>query len=155
MGKINKFITYGNNISFYDAKYKEENENFDNHEENHPIKICFNKYYQQFYVATLNEIQIYDKYGNLDKRFKKLIENEHFDSDTKIRNFIFDSNYRKFYIGFSNGAIIQYNAGNGSAIKTINQIEIEKNGILYYKYYHDKDISSLFFYYVCLNIINF
>ena len=148
MGKINKFVTYGNNISFYDAKYKEENENFDNHEENHPIKICFNKYYQQFYVATLNDIQIYDKYGNLDKRFKKLIENEHFDSDTKIRNFIFDSNYRKFYVGFSNGAIIQYNAGNGSAIKIINQIEYEKNGILYYKYFHDKDISSLFFYYL-------
>ena len=147
MGKINKFITYGNNISFYDAKYKEEKDNYENHEENHPVKICYNKYYQQFYVASLNDIKIYDKYGNLDKRFKKIIDNEHFDSGTKIRDFIFDNNYRKFYIGFSNGAIIQYNAGNGSAIKIINQIEIEKNGILYYKYYHDKDISSIFFYY--------
>ena len=148
MGKINKFLIYGNNISFFDAKYKEEKDNInDNHEENLPIKICYNKYYQQFYVATLNDIRIYDKYGNLDKILKKIIENEHFDPGTKIREFIFDSNYRKFYVGFSNGAIIQYNAGNGSAIKIINQIEFEKNGILYYKYHHLKDITKLFFYY--------
>ena len=148
MGKLNKLVTFGNNITFYDAKYKEQKENFiDNNEENHPIKICYNKYYQQFYVISLNDIKIYDKYGNLDKKYKKLIENEHFDAGTKIRDFVFDCNYRKFYIGFSNGAIIQYNAGNSSAIKTINQIEYERNGILYYKYHHNKDISSLYYYY--------
>ena len=148
MGKLNKFVIFGNSISFYDAKYKEEKDNLnDNHEENHPIKICYNKYYQQFYVITLSDIRIYDKYGNLDKKFKKIIENEHFDSGTKIREFVFDSNYRKFYIGFSNGAIIQYNAGNSSAIKIINQIEYEKNGILYYKYHHNKDVSNLYFFY--------
>ena len=147
MGKINKIVTFGNNLTFYDAKYKEERDSNDNSEENHPIKICYNKYYQQFYVATLNDIKIYNKYGNLDKRLKKIIGNEHFDTGTKIRDFIFDSNYRKFYVGFSNGAIIQYNAGNGSAIKIINQIEYEKNGILYYKYHHNKDISKIFNYY--------
>ena len=147
MGKLNKCVTFGNNLTFYDAKYKEERDSNDNSEENHPIKICYNKYYQQFYVATLNDIKIYNKYGKLDKRLKKIIENEHFETGTKIRDFIFDCNYRKFYVGFSNGAIIQYNAGNGSAIKVINQIEYEKNGILYYKYHHNKDISKIFFYY--------
>jgi hypothetical protein len=117
-------------MTFYESKYKEDQE--DNEvlfEENHPIKISYNKYYQQFYVATMTDIKIFDKYGNLNKRFKKLLENEHFELGTKIRDFIFDINYRKFYVGFSNGAIIQYNAGNGSAIKIINQIEYEKNDI--------------------------
>ena len=147
MGKINKFIYYGNNIAFYDAKYNEEKDIInERNEENHPIKINYNKYYQQFYVATLNDIKIYDKYGNLDKRFKKIIENEHFENGTKITDFIFDNNYRKFYVSFSNGAIVQYNAGNGSAIKIINQIEYEKNGILYYKYHHSKDVTQIFYY---------
>ena len=39
------------------------------------------------------------------------------------------------------------NAGNGSSIKIINQIEYEKNGILYYKYHHSKDITQIFSYY--------
>ena len=146
--KINKFIVFGNNMTFYESKYKEDQE--DNEvlfEENHPIKISYNKYYQQFYVATMTDIKIFDKYGNLNKRFKKLLENEHFELGTKIRDFIFDINYRKFYVGFSNGAIIQYNAGNGSAIKVINQIEYERNGILYYKYHHTKDITNLYYYY--------
>ena len=148
MHKINKFIIYGNNITFFESKYKEDQDNYDDFfEENHPIKISYNKYYQQFYVATMTDIKIYDKYGNLNKRFKKILENEHFESGTKIRDFIFDINYRKFYVGFSNGAIIQCNAGNGSAIKTINQIEYEKSGILYYKYHHTKDISNLYYYY--------
>ena len=147
MGKINKFVYYGNNITFYDAKYNEEKDNINEHnEENHPIKICYNKYYQQFYVATLNDIKIYNKYGNLDKRFKKIVKNEFFENGTSICDFIFDNNYRKFYVGFSNGAIVQYNAGNGSAIKIINQIEYERNGILYYKYHHSKDITQIFFY---------
>ena len=135
-------------MTFYESKYKEDQE--DNEvlfEENHPIKISYNKYYQQFYVATMTDIKIFDKYGNLNKRFKKLLENEHFELGTKIRDFIFDINYRKFYVGFSNGAIIQYNAGNGSAIKVINQIEYERNGILYYKYHHTKDITNLYYYY--------
>lgn len=146
--KINKFIVYGNNMTFYESKYKEDQENNEVlFEENHPIKISYNKYYQQFYVATMTDIKIYDKYGNLNKRFKKLLENEHFELGTKIRDFIFDINYRKFYVGFSNGAIIQYNAGNGSAIKIINQIEYERNGILYYKYHHSKDITNLYYFY--------
>ena len=148
MHKINKFVVFGNNMSFFESKYKEVSENAeDSLEENYPIKISYNKYYQQFYVATLTDIKIFDKYGALNKRFKKLLENEHFESGTKIRDFIFDINFRKFYVGFSNGAIIQYNAGNGSAIKIINQIEYEKNGILYYKYYHSKDISNIYYYY--------
>ena len=148
MNKLNKFIIYGNNISFLDSKYKEVQENSDDFsEENHPIKISFNKYYQQFYVATTTDIKIFDKYGNLIKKFKKLLEYEHFEDGTKIRDFIFDINFRKFYVGFSNGAIIQYNAGNGSAIKVINQIEYERNGILYYKYQHTRDISNIYYYY--------
>ena len=148
MNKINKFIIFGNNMTFFESKYKENNEESDDFlEENHPIKISYNKYYQQFYVATMTDMKIYDKYGALSKRFKKLLENEHFEIGTKIRDFIFDINYRKFYIGFSNGAIIQYNAGNGSAIKVINQIEYEKNGILYYKYHHSKDITNIYYYY--------
>ena len=148
MHKINKFIIYGNNLTFFDSKYKEDRDDPDDlYEENHPIKICYNKYYQQFYVASMVDIKIYDKYGNLIKKFKRLLEDEHFETGTKIRDFIFDINYRKFYIGFSNGAIIQYNAGNGSAIKVINQIEYERNGILYYKYHHTRDISNIYYYY--------
>ena len=148
MHKINKFIIFGNNMLFFDSKYKEDNENPDDvFEENHPIKISYNKYYQQFYVTTMNDIKIYDKYGTLTKRFKKLLENEHFEIGTKIRSFTFDINYRKFYVGFSNGAIIQYNAGNGSPIKVINQVEYEKNGMIYYKYHHSKDITNLYYFY--------
>ena len=144
---INKIITFGNNISFYESKYKEEKDNKGEvHEENQPIKICYNKYYQSFYVATLNDIRIYDKNGKIVKTFKKIVENERFDSEPAIRDFIFDCNYRKFYIGFSNGAIIQYNAGNGAEIKIINQIEYTKSNILYYKYHHTKDISKIYFY---------
>ena len=148
MHRINKFIIYGNNLTFFDSKYKDDKDDPDDlYEENHPIKICYNKYYQQFYVASMVDIKIFDKYGNLIKKFKKLLEDEHFEPGTKIRDFIFDINYRKFYIGFSNGAIIQYNAGNGSAIKVINQIEYERNGILYYKYHHTRDISNIYYYY--------
>ena len=148
MHKINKFIIYGNNMAFFESKYRENREDSGEFiEENYPIKICYNKYYQQFYVATSTDIRIFDKYGILVKRFKKLLENEHFELGTRIRHFIFDNNYRKFYLGFSNGAIIQYNAGNGSAIKIINQIEYERNGILYYKYHHNRDITNLYYYY--------
>ena len=148
LNKINKFIIFGNNMLFFESKYREDKESQDDiYEENHPIKISYNKYYQQFYVTTMNDIKIYDKYGQLTKRFKKLLENEQFEPGTKIRDFIFDINYRKFYVGFSNGAIIQYNAGNGSPIKVINQIEYEKNGMIYYKYEHSKDITNLYYFY--------
>ena len=148
MHKLNKFIIYGNNLTFFDSKYKEDKDDPDDlYEENHPIKICYNKYYQQFYVASMVDIKIYDKYGNLNKKFKKLLEDEHFEPGTKIRDFIFDINFRKFYLGFSNGAIIQYNAGNGSAIKVINQIEYERNGMMYFKYHHTRDISNIYYFY--------
>ena len=82
----------------------------------------------------------------MEKTFRKCIENENFELGTKIKNFTFEDNHRKFYLSFSNGAIMQYNAGNGSLIKSINQYEIEKEGITYFKYLHTKDVSSLFFF---------
>ena len=41
---------------------------------------------------------------------------------------------------------MQYNAGNGSLIKIVNQYEVEKDGIIYYKFLHTKDVSSLYFF---------
>ena len=62
---------------FFESKYREDKESQDDvYEENHPIKISYNKYYQQFYVTTMNDIKIYDKYGQLTKRFKKLLEHK-------------------------------------------------------------------------------
>ena len=147
--KYNKFMVYGNKIIYYDANYKEEeNEQKNNtNDDNFPIKIEFNRYYQQFFVTTFRDIRVYTKEGNLYKTYKKLISNEHFDSDTVIKDFIFENNYRKFYLGFSNGAIMQFNAGNGSLIKAINEHEIEKDGTPTYSYSHTKDISSLYYYY--------
>ena len=148
MHRINKFIIYGNNMLFYDSKYKDQKEEKQEARDdiNYPIKINFNKYYQQFYVTTMKDIKIYNKNGILEKTFRKCVENENFDSGTKIRNFIFEDNHRKFYLSFSNGAIMQYNAGNGSLIKSINQYEIVKDGITYFKYQHTKDVSSLYFF---------
>ena len=147
--KYNKFMIYGNKIIYYDAKYKEEDNIETNQvkDDNYPIKIEYNYYYQQFFVATFKDIRVYSKDGQINKIYKKLNANEHFDnSDVKIKNFIFENNYRKFYVGFSNGAIMQFNAGNGSLIKTVNENEVEKDGILVYEYSHSKDISSLYFY---------
>ena len=151
MNKINKFIVYGKIMLFYDSKYKvdikKKSENSDLGDEiNYPIKICYNKYYQHFYVTTLKDIRIFNKYGELEKTFRKCVENENFDFGVKIRNFIFEDHFRKFYLSFSNGAVMQYNAGNGSLIKPINQYEIEKEGIIYFKYTHTKDASSLYFF---------
>jgi hypothetical protein len=74
MGKINKFVMFGNNLSFFEAKYKDQKDSlYDMNEENHPIKVSYNKYYQQFYVTTLNDIKIYNNNGSLDKRFKNII----------------------------------------------------------------------------------
>ena len=151
MDKINKFIVYGKIMLFYDSKLKEENKTSDDNSEtvisdNFPIKIGFNIYYQHFYVTTQRDIRIFNKYGELEKTFKKCVENEDFESGVRIRNFIFEDHYRKFYLCFSNGAIMQYNAGNGSLIKPINQYEIEKEGIVYFKYSHTKDVTDLYFF---------
>ena len=147
--KYNKFMIYGNRIFYYDAKYKEEDAIKKNKakDDNYPIKIEYNYYYQKFFVATFRDIRVYSKDGEIYKIYKKLNINEHFDNnDVKIKSFIFENNYRKFYIGFSNGAIMQFNAGNGSLIKPVNEKEVDKDGIQVYEYSHSKDISSLFFY---------
>ena len=148
LSKYNKFVVYGNKIMYYDAKYREEDhvQSNDVVDENYPIKVEFNKYYQQFFISTFRDVRVYTKEGNLFKMYKKLTTNEHFDTDVKIKSFIFEDNYRKFYIGFSNGAIMQFNAGNGSLIKPVNEIEIEKDGIQSYVYSHSKEITSLYFY---------
>ena len=148
MSKYNKFFVFGNKIIYYDANYKEEEKEQKNQitDDNFPIKVEFNRYYQQFFVTTFKDIRVYSKDGNIYKTYKKLISNEHFDSDTIIRDFIFENNYRKFYIGFSNGAIMQFNAGNGSLIKSINEHEVEKDGTQAYSYSHSKEISSLYYY---------
>ena len=150
MDKINKFIVFGRVMLFFESKYKEIENKIDVLDEveeiNYPIKISFNKYYQHFYVTTLKDIRIYNKNGELEKTFKKCIENENFEPGVKIKNFLFEAHYRKFYLSFSNGAVMQYNAGNGSLIKPINQYDIEKEGIIYYKYTHTKDVASLYFF---------
>ena len=147
--KYNKFIVYGNKMIFYDAKYREEEHKQKNlvKDDNYPIKVDFNKYYQQFFVTTFKDVRIYNKDGVLFKCFKKLNQNDHFEPDTRIKYLLFEDNYRKFYLGFSNGAIMQFNAGNGSLIKAINEEEIEKDGIQTYKYDHSKEISSMFYFY--------
>ena len=116
--KYNKFVVYGNKIMYYDAKYREEDhvQSSDIVDENYPIKVDFNKYYQQFFITTFRDVRVYTKEGNLFKMYKKLAANEHIESDVKIKSFIFEDNFRKFYVGFSNGAIMQFNAGNGSLI---------------------------------------
>ena len=148
LSKYNKFIVYGNKIAYYDAKYKEEDHisSSENTIENYPIKVEFNKYYQQFFVASFRDVSVYDKEGNLFKVYSKLIKNEHFEGDVKIKSFIFDDNYRKFYLGFSNGAILLFNAGNGSLIKPINETEIEKDGIQFFSYSHTKEVTSMYYY---------
>ena len=109
LAKYNKFMIFGNKIIYYDPNYKEEENEQKNqtNDNNYPIKIEFNRYYQQ----------------------------------------LFENNYRKFYLGFSNGAIMQFNAGNGSLIKSINEHEIEKDGTQVYNYSHTKEISSLYYFY--------
>ena len=148
LDKYNKFIVYGNKIIYYDAKYKEEDHitSSENTDENYPIKVEFNKYYQQFFVVSFKDVSVYNKEGNLFKVYSKLAKNEHFELEVKIKSFIFDDNYRKFYIGFSNGAILLFNAGNGSLIKPINETEVEKDGIQYFTYSHTKEVTSMYYY---------
>ena len=149
LNKYNKFVVYGNKMLFYDAKFREEEHQQKNQvkDDNYPIKVDFNYYYQQFFVTTFKDVRVYTKDGKLYKCYKKLTQNEHFENDVKIKYFLFENNYRKFYLGFSNGAIMQFNAGNGSLIKPINEEEIEKDGIQTYKYDHIKEITSLFYFY--------
>ena len=146
--KFNKFLIFGNKLIYYDAHYKEETNIQKNaiKDDNYPIKVEYNKYYQQFFITTLKDVRVYNKDGQLFKCYKKLIANEHFDPDTTIRAFLFGNNYRKFYLGFSNGAIMQFNAGNGSLIKAVNEDEEEKDDIQTYVYSHSKDITSLYYY---------
>ena len=147
--KYNKFMVYGNKIIYYDPNYKEE-KNMEINEsktDNYPISVEYNKYYQQFFVITCVDVRVYNKDGNLDKIYRKLNLNDHFDSEPKIKFFLFENNHRKFYLGYANGAIMQFNAGNGSLIKPVNEKEIEKEGIQVYIYSHSKEISSLYYYY--------
>ena len=147
--RYNKFIIYGNRIIYYESQYKDSNNKEDNYreEDNYPFKVLYNYYYQHFYVATFLDIRIYNNQGQLIKVFKRL-NPEHFDLDVKINDILFENNYRKIYIGFSNGAILQYNAGNGSLIKTVNEVyNIKDKTQNNYKYYsHNKDISGLYYY---------
>ena len=149
LSKYNKFLVYGNKMIFYDSKYREEEHIQKNQvkDDNYPIKVDFNTYYQQFFVTTFKDVRVFNKDGVLYKCYKKLTSNEHFEGDTKIKYFLFENNYRKFYLGFTNGAIMQFNAGNGSLIKPINEEEIERDGIQTYKYDHIKEITSMFYYY--------
>ena len=147
--KYNKFMVYGNKIIYFDPNYKEEKsmEISESRIDNYPISVEYNKYYQQFFVVTCFDVRVYNKDGNLDKIYRKLNTNDHFDSEPRIKFFLFENNHRKFYLGYSNGAIMQFNAGNGSLIKPINEKEIEKEGIQVYIYSHTKEISSLYYYY--------
>ena len=146
--KHNKFLIFGNKIIYYDAHYKEGANVQKNtiKDDNFPIKVDYNNYYQQFFITTFKDVRVYNKDGQLFKCYKKLISNEHFEPDTTIRSFLFENNYRKFYLGFSNGAIMQFNAGNGSLIKPINEDEEDKDGLQTYVYSHTKEITSLFYY---------
>ena len=149
--RYNRFITYGSKMIFYDAKYSESEINKVAREfmdVNYPIQCEFNHYYMQFYVATMKDIRIYSAVdGTLIRVFKKFIQQERFNNiDTKIRKFCFDYKHRLMYIGFSNGTVQQFNAGNGSLIKPINEFEIEIDGITTIKTHHSKDITSLYFY---------
>lgn len=146
MPKYNKFVLYGNKMRFYDSKYKDIDIQPKNKkvEENFPIKIEFNKYYMNFYVCTMKDVRVYSsKNGELIKVFKSLRADVK--DDVKIKYFLFDDRHRKFYLGFSNGAIQQFNAGNGSKIKSIGETEYEKEGITIIKHDHSSDISKIYY----------
>ena len=143
--KYNKFIIYGNRIVHYESEYKSKKNKVEK-EDNYPIKVLYNYYYQQFYIATFRDIRIYSNKGQLIKIFQKLIP-ENFDFDVKIKNFIFENNYRKIYVGFSNGAILQFNAGNGALIKNVNEDNnMKEKTQKVNEFFHNKDITGLYFY---------
>ena len=144
--KYNKFIIYGNKIIFFDPNYRDleikpKNPKAD---ENYPIHIDFNEYYMNFYLCTMKDVKIYSA---LDGRLIKILKNlcVRAGDNSKIKFFTFDDRYRKFYLGFSNGAIHQFNAGNGSLIKSIGEYEYETDGIPETKNNHSSDVSSLFY----------
>jgi WD40 repeat protein len=144
--KHNKFILYGNKIIFYDPKYRDTDIKPKNQkvEENYPIKIEFNQYYMNFYVISMKDLKIYSSTdGSLIKTFKALRTNT--DSDTKIKYFSFEDRHRKFYLGFSNGAVHQFNAGNGSLIKKVGEYEVEKDGITTAKNHHTSEVTNIYF----------
>ena len=152
MKKYNRFVIYGSKMIFYDPKYTESEINRQTREQsaiNYPIQCEFNNYYMQFYVSTMKDLRIYSAVnGQLVSVFKKFIEQERFDNaDTKIRTFCFDYRHRLIYFGFSNGTVQQFNAGNASLIKPINEFEIEKDGITTIKTHHTKDVTSMFVFY--------
>lgn len=145
MPKYNKFILYGNKIVFYDPKYRQTDikPKQQKTEDYFPIRVDFNKYYMNFYVTTQKDVRIYDsKDGSLKKVFKNLKNNA---DGAKIKFFLFEQRNRKFYLGFSSGAIQQFNAGNGSLIKKIGEYEDEKDGISCIKHDHSSDVSNLYF----------
>jgi WD40 repeat protein len=144
--KYNKFILYGNKIIFYDPKYRDTDIKPKNHkvEENYPIRIEFNQYYMNFYVSTMKDVKIYNSLdGQLVKSFKSLRSNT--ENDSKIKFFSFEDRYRKFYLGFSNGAVHQFNAGNGSLIKKVGEYEVEKDGITTAKNHHSQEVTNIFY----------
>lgn len=146
MSKYNKFILYGNKIVFFDPKYRDTDIKPKNQkvEENYPVKVDFNSYFLNFYITTMKDVKIYSsKDGELVKTFKSLRNSV--EGDCKIKQFQFDIEDRKFYLGYSNGAIQQFNAGNGSLIKKIGENEEEKDGITYVRYDHTMDIVDLYF----------
>ena len=145
MPKYNKFIIYGNRIIYYESQYNQKNKK-EEKEDNYPLKVLYNFYYQQFYIATLKDIRVYNSQGKFIKIFQKLIPNN-FDIDTKITNFIFENNYRKIYVGFSNGAILQFNAGNGALIKSVNEDNnLKEKTQNINEFFHKKEITGLYFY---------
>jgi len=132
---------------FFDAKYRDTDVQLKTQkaEDFYPIKVEFNTYYMNFYVTTQKDVRIYNSNnGECEKIFKSLRANQP-EPDNKIRFFVFDTLHRKFYLGFSTGAIQQFNAGNGSLIKKIGENEDEKDGISYIKYDHTGEVSNIIF----------
>ncbi len=129
---------------FFDAKYRDSDVLSKNQkaEDFYPIRVEFNKYYMNFYVTTQKDVRIYKaNNGECEKIFKSLRSNTELDS--KIKSFVFDKLHRKFYLGFTSGAVQQFNAGNGSLIKRIGESEDEKDGISYIKYDHSGEVSNI------------
>ena len=150
--KYNRFCIYGNKMIFYDQKYNEiinNNNNKNNNDEentNYPIQCEFNKYHMNFYISTLKEIRVYSTMnGTLIHIFRKFMDQNRFNNlNTKIKCFCFDYQHRLIYIGFNNGTVQQFNAGNGSLIKSINEYEVEKNGLTFIKTHHTNEVTDMF-----------
>ncbi|MCQ2816858.1 MAG: hypothetical protein MJ252_06295 [archaeon] len=147
--KYNRLASYGNKLIFYEPKYSEEEIRRQKinmmRVQNFPIQTIFNKYHMAFFLITSKDLRIYSgQNGQLIYTFKKFLEQERFDQDVLIKTFCFDYRHRLVYIGFSNGTVQQFNAGNGSLIKSINEYEVERDGITTTKTHHTKDVTSMF-----------